>query len=44
MFSVSSDEEVRVWNKFMTNTYELISKMEQTLQDSGIGSGQVEKY
>jgi ubiquitin carboxyl-terminal hydrolase 4/11/15 len=41
MFGVTSGEEVRVWNKFMTNTYELISKMEQTLQDSGIGSGQM---
>jgi len=41
MFSVSSEEEVRVWNKFMTNTYELIAKMDQTLQDSGIGSGQM---
>lgn len=36
-----SDEETRVWNKFMTNTYELILKMDQTLQDSGIGSGQM---
>jgi len=41
MFGITADEEVRVWNKFMTNTYELIGKMEQTLQDSGIGSGQM---
>merc|ERR1740124_1507279 len=40
MFGVS-DEETRVWNKFMSNTYELIHKMDQTLQDSGIGSGQM---
>ena len=40
MFGVT-DNETRVWNKFMTNTYELITKMEQSLQDSGIGSGQM---
>ena len=40
MFGIN-DEETRVWNKFMTNTYELVTKMEQTLQDSGIGSGQM---
>lgn len=40
MFGIR-EEETRVWNKFMTNTYELITKMEQTLQDSGIGSGQM---
>jgi len=40
MFGIT-DEETRVWNKFMTNTYELITKMDQSLQDSGIGSGQM---
>jgi len=40
MFGIG-DEETRVWNKFMTNTYERITKMDQTLQDSGIGSGQM---
>ena len=41
VFSISANEKVRVWNKFMHNTYELISKRESTLQDGGIGSNQV---
>ena len=41
IFELPEDEETRVWNKFMHNTYEMITKLESTLQDSGISSGQV---
>ncbi|XP_062606543.1 ubiquitin carboxyl-terminal hydrolase 15-like [Saccostrea cucullata] len=40
-FGLSDDEEVRIWNKYMSNTYEHLSKPEQTLQEAGLYAGQV---
>jgi ubiquitin carboxyl-terminal hydrolase 4/11/15 len=40
-FKVEEDAECRVWNKFMTHTYELLSNRSQTLQDAGLYNGQV---
>ena len=33
-FKVEKDAECRVWHRFMTNTYELLSNNSQTLQDA----------
>ena len=41
LFDIPENEEVRLWNKFMHNTYELLVKTDNTLQDHGYGSGQV---
>ncbi len=42
-FSVNKDTECRVWHRYMTNTYELLSNSSQTLQDAGLYNGQVSK-
>ena len=40
-FEVEEDAECRVWNIFMTHTYEPLPNCSQTLQDAGLYSGQV---
>lgn len=40
-FNVEKDTECRVWHRFMTHTYELLSNRSQTLQDAGLYNGQV---
>lgn len=40
-YEIPDDKEVRLWNKYMTNTYEPLNKMEQTLQEAGLYSGQI---
>jgi hypothetical protein len=40
-FEVEEDAECRVWRRFMTHTYELLSNRSQTLQDAGLYNGQV---
>ncbi|XP_028401307.1 ubiquitin carboxyl-terminal hydrolase 15-like [Dendronephthya gigantea] len=41
IFEVADEKETRIWNKYMSNTYELLSKKEQTIQDCGLYNGQV---
>lgn len=41
IFGISDDVEVRLWNKYRTNTYELLNKREQTVQEAGLYSGQL---
>ena len=43
VFSVSEDKEVRLWNKYMSNTYEQLGGKgpEHTVQDAGLYQGQV---
>ncbi|KAK2167839.1 hypothetical protein LSH36_23g05071 [Paralvinella palmiformis] len=40
-FHISSDKGVRLWNRYMTNTYEHLSKPDNTIQDVGLYPGQV---
>ncbi|XP_061187744.1 ubiquitin carboxyl-terminal hydrolase 15-like isoform X2 [Saccostrea echinata] len=40
-FNISENKEVRLWNKYMSNTYEHLNKEEQTLQEAGLYAGQV---
>lgn len=40
-FDIPDDVEVRLWNKYMSNTYELLNKREQILQEAGLYSGQI---
>ncbi|XP_076078231.1 ubiquitin carboxyl-terminal hydrolase 15-like isoform X1 [Mytilus galloprovincialis] len=40
-FEIAEDKEVRLWYKYMSNTYEHLSKKESTLQDAALYSGQV---
>ncbi|XP_013412555.1 ubiquitin carboxyl-terminal hydrolase 15 isoform X3 [Lingula anatina] len=41
IFSITDDKEVRLWNKYMSNTYEHLNKPDNTVQDAGLYSGQV---
>ena len=41
LFSIPAEKEVRLWNKYMSNTYEHLSKPENTVQDAGLYQGQV---
>lgn len=41
LFEVTEDKEIRIWNKYMSNTYELLSRKDQTIQDCGLYNGQV---
>ena len=40
-FKIGEDAECRVWHRFMTHTYKLLSNRSQTLQDAGLYNGQV---
>ena len=40
-FHISQDTEVRLWNKYMSNTYEPLTKPDNTIQDAGLYQGQV---
>ncbi|XP_038054457.1 ubiquitin carboxyl-terminal hydrolase 15-like [Patiria miniata] len=41
LFDISEERETRIWNKYMSNTYEHLSKKENTVQDAGLYQGQV---
>lgn len=41
MFEIPKETETRLWNKYMRNTFELLSNKEQTVQDVGLYQGQV---
>ena len=40
-FDVEKDVHWRVWHRYMTSTYELLSDPNQSLQDAGLYNGQV---
>ncbi|XP_056001735.1 ubiquitin carboxyl-terminal hydrolase 15-like [Ostrea edulis] len=40
-FNIHQNKEVRLWNKYMSNTYEQLSKADQTLQEAGLYPGQI---
>lgn len=42
-FQVDQAAECRVWHRFMTLVYELLSNSSQTLQDAGLYNGQVSR-
>lgn len=41
VFNITGDTETRLWNKYMSNSCELLPNMEQTVQDAGLYQGQV---
>ena len=40
-FDISEDKDIRIWNKYMSSTYELLKDPELTIQDSELYDGQV---
>lgn len=41
VFNIPEEVETRVWTKYMSNTYDLLSNLEYTVQDAGLYHGQV---
>uniref|UniRef100_A0A8C9VQD6 Ubiquitin carboxyl-terminal hydrolase n=1 Tax=Scleropages formosus TaxID=113540 RepID=A0A8C9VQD6_SCLFO len=44
LFDIPSEKETRLWNKYMSNTYEQLNKPDSTVQDAGLFQGQVEYF
>ena len=40
-FSVPEEKECRVWHKYMLSTYDLLSKLDESIQDAGLYTNQV---
>lgn len=43
LFNIPPERETRLWNKYMSNTYEQLNKPDSTVQDAGLFQGQVVK-
>lgn len=41
LFKIPTEKETRLWNKYMSNTYEQLNKPDSTVQDAGLFHGQV---
>ncbi|XP_048874257.1 ubiquitin carboxyl-terminal hydrolase 4-like isoform X2 [Brienomyrus brachyistius] len=41
LFGIPMEKETRLWNKYMSNTFEQLNKMDGTVQDSGLFQGQM---
>lgn len=44
LFNIPAERETRLWNKYTSNTYEQLSKLDNTIQDAGLYQGQVGGY
>uniref|UniRef100_A0A673ZVJ5 Ubiquitin carboxyl-terminal hydrolase n=1 Tax=Salmo trutta TaxID=8032 RepID=A0A673ZVJ5_SALTR len=40
LFEIPTGKETRLWNKYMSNTYEQLNKPDSTVQDAGLFQGQ----
>ncbi|CDQ72813.1 unnamed protein product [Oncorhynchus mykiss] len=40
LFSIPDQKETRLWNKYMSNTFEPLNKPDSTIQDAGLYQGQ----
>ena len=41
LFNIPEDAEIRLWNKYSTDTCEQLTNIETTAQDAGIYNGQL---
>ena len=41
IFEVPNEDETRLWQRYMTNSHELLTNENQTVSDAGIYGGQV---
>lgn len=41
IFNIPVNKETRLWNKYMTNTFEQLTKPDNTVQDAGLYQGQI---
>lgn len=42
IFNIPGEKETRLWNKYMSNTFEPLNKPDSTIQDAGLYQGQVQ--
>ena len=40
LFDIPDNVETRLWNRYTANTYEQLAKLDATVQDTGLYSGQ----
>lgn len=36
IFNILDEKEIRLWNKYMSNTFELLNKLDSIIQDVGL--------
>ena len=41
LYSIPEEKECRLWHKYMLSTYDLLSKLDETIQDAGLYTNQV---
>lgn len=41
LFNIPAEKETRLWNRYTSNTYEQLSKLDSTVQDAWLYHGQV---
>ena len=41
LFDVPAEIECRLWQRYITNSYDLLSKLSHTISDAGLYDGQV---
>uniref|UniRef100_A0A8B9GAE1 Ubiquitin carboxyl-terminal hydrolase 4 n=1 Tax=Amazona collaria TaxID=241587 RepID=A0A8B9GAE1_9PSIT len=41
LFNIPAEKETRLWNRYMSNTYEQLCKLDSTVQDAGLYQGQM---
>ncbi|XP_068442331.1 ubiquitin carboxyl-terminal hydrolase 15-like isoform X8 [Clinocottus analis] len=41
LFTIPDEKETRLWNRYMSNTFEPLNKPDSTIQDAGLYQGQV---
>ncbi|NWJ08362.1 UBP4 hydrolase, partial [Crypturellus undulatus] len=41
IFNIPAEKETRLWNRYMSNAYEQLSKLDSTVQDAGLYQGQI---
>jgi len=41
LFSIPDEKATRLWNRYMSNTFEPLNKPDSTIQDAGLYQGQV---
>lgn len=44
LFSIPDEKETRLWNRYMSNTFEPLNKPDSTIQDAGLYQGQVGSF
>ena len=41
LYNIPEEKECRLWHKYMLSTYDLLSKLDETIQDAGLYKNQV---